>query len=222
MVARRLRASMAAIAARSIDAMYRDPFWDARFGERGRRFSDEDARRHVQYLAEAVETSYAEPFAIYARWLRSVLTTRGMCSLHIHDNFSRLGDALREEAPEMFQASEPHLEAGRLALLPDEPVALALHQAAVSAPRVASREPFIDDEAFLLSYLADAVTLGRADTFARHLEWICGEADRRGADCRARLERTLTAVEAAARTAGPLAGEFLAAARMACSRTSQA
>lgn len=208
--ARQLRGMVEAIGARSIEAMYRDPFWAARFGDRGRRFAEEDGRRHVQYLAEAIETAHDAPFMAYARWLRSVLTTRGMCSLHIYDNFARLADALREEDDTLFAAADPYLAAGARALIPADADAAELHRAALLVGGTGA-VPFLDQPRFLLSYLADALDAGSVDSLATHVEWLAAEADRRGAAAAARLAATVerVCIEAAAT---PRAVALLAAA----------
>jgi hypothetical protein len=41
---------------RAIEEMYRDPFWEDRFGARGRKFAAEDGEHHVVYLVQALET----------------------------------------------------------------------------------------------------------------------------------------------------------------------
>jgi hypothetical protein len=191
-LAARLLTEAASIGRASIALCYTDGFWMARFGDRGRRFADEDGLRHAQYLAEAIESGSSEPFVIYARWLRSVLTTRGMCTLHIHDNFVRLGMVLRNTDRPLFDAAVPHLDAGVRALAP-EGLAGTLHQAAVDGHRDGGEDAFIDDPSFVLSYLSDAVAAGTGEHFLAHLRWVCAECDRRGA--RERLDRTLDQVE---------------------------
>lgn len=191
-LAARLLTEAASIGRASIALCYTDGFWMARFGDRGRKFADEDGLRHAQYLAEAIESGTSEPFVIYARWLRSVLTTRGMCTLHIHDNFVRLGMVLRNFDRPLFDAAMPHLDAGVRALVPEGPAG-ALHQAAVSSHRDGGDDAFVDDPAFLLSYVSDAVAAGTSEHFLAHLRWLCTECDRRG--IRDRLEHTLTQVE---------------------------
>ncbi len=45
-----LEALTPALSRRCTDAMYADPFWQARFGQRGRHHADEDSGYHVRYL----------------------------------------------------------------------------------------------------------------------------------------------------------------------------
>jgi hypothetical protein len=48
-----LKARGGELADRSIEEMYRDPFWLLRYGEGGRKYALEDGRRHLSYLIEA-------------------------------------------------------------------------------------------------------------------------------------------------------------------------
>lgn len=115
-LADRIEARKQEIAARACDMMYEDPFWAARFGERGRKFSAEDGAYHVTYLLEALRSGNPGVIESYARWLRTVLVTRGMCSRHLAQNFARLAEAIRgigiegaEPALAMLRAAEEAL-----------------------------------------------------------------------------------------------------------------
>src|SRR5262245_56511924 len=132
-LAQRLLDSAQSFGHAAIALCYTDGFWKARFGDRGRRFADEDGVRHSQYLAEAIETGDRAPFATYARWLRTVLTTRGMCTLHIHDNFVRLGTVMRNADRELFDAAALHLDAAVQVLVPDGPAG-DLYRLAANGP----------------------------------------------------------------------------------------
>jgi hypothetical protein len=84
-----------ALSLRVIARMYADnPFWIERFGERGRVHADADAGRHVEHLVTALRTDSSAVFVGYARWLQSVLTTRGMCTRHLTDNFDLLAQEI--------------------------------------------------------------------------------------------------------------------------------
>src|SRR3954465_800704 len=87
------------LADRALEAMYRDPFWDARFGERGRRYAREDNVHHIAYLVQALRAASVDLLTNYARWLQRVLTTRGMCSRHIGENFERVAEGIGDAAP---------------------------------------------------------------------------------------------------------------------------
>ena len=78
-----------------LDRMYENPFWMQKYGERGRRFADEDSPFHLKYLDQALAANDLAVFQKYAKWLRSVLVSRGMCSEHLGENFSLLAEAIK-------------------------------------------------------------------------------------------------------------------------------
>lgn len=69
-----------------------------RYGERGRRFADQDSLHHLRYLDQALAAGAPRIFEKYALWLRSVLVSRGMCSAHLADNFRLLAAAIRDDS----------------------------------------------------------------------------------------------------------------------------
>lgn len=170
-----LRARGAELSKRAIAEMYRRPFWRERFGDRGRRHSDDDGRHHVSYLVEALEAKDPEIMRRYSRWLQPVLTTRGMCTRHLDENFELLGRVIREDLGPADDALE-YLQAAREALIyPDglgrelQLVAGVLVKDVVLAPHVTPEDA--DD---LVSYLADAAALARVDLFAAHAQFLDG------------------------------------------------
>jgi hypothetical protein len=92
-----LRTHAGRLNGRVVAEMYENPFWEDRFGARGRRFAKEDGESHVANLVVALEGRSPPMLASYARWLQRVLTTRGMCSRQLAENFQRLAAAIREE-----------------------------------------------------------------------------------------------------------------------------
>ncbi|RYZ35038.1 MAG: hypothetical protein EOO71_36955 [Myxococcaceae bacterium] len=180
------------LATASIQPLYADPFWDARYGpQRARRFGDEDAVFHVRYLVQALDAQRPAIMEDYARWLRTLLVTRGMCSLHLDQHFEGLQAALQAEG--FGPGSQPHayVQAGRDALRhPGEPArrledaSPALIQAVARrledglAP--GNRQPLEQETRLHLSYLSDAVALDRADLWEAHLQWYAGFWPQRG------------------------------------------
>lgn len=148
---------------RVVAEMYEDPFWQERFGERGRRYAEQDGQYHVSYLVSALALSNPDILTGYARWLQSLLVSRGMCSRHIAENFERLARAIAIEVPDaepaiaMLHAAREALryDAGLARELQDRSEALvdaaAAHQDPPSIPR--------DHAVSLLAYLADAMAL---------------------------------------------------------------
>lgn len=185
------------IARRAMAIMYANPFWDDRFGARGRRFAEEDGRHHVAYLCEALRQGSTEPLERYARWLQSVLTTRGMCSAHLDENLERIGGIiLSEELPE-GNVAVSFLDAARRALcyapgsardVQDASDAIGVEvRRTLSSANPRWRDEWGHDSASRLtatvewpvSYLADAVHLGRDDQLAGYLAWLADFAARR-------------------------------------------
>lgn len=215
-----LEARAAELADGALAEMYADPFWDARFGERGRRFSGEDGRYHLRYLVEALRAGTPETLVQYARWLQSVLTTRGMCSAHLAENFERIAQAIRASV-EGGEPAVAYLRAAEEALQYQEGPARDVQEASGAiAALLAQRLPPLGADGglhaggpsraaeprTLLSYLADAIALGRPEIFVDHLAWLAGFLERRGAP-RDRLNRLLSAMESALDLLPPAARE---------------
>ena len=215
----RLEASAPELARRSIAEMYDNPFWQERFGSRGRENADRDGQYHVSYLIQALAARDASVLTNYARWLQTLLVSRGMSSRHIAENFDRLARAIRREVPE----SEPALEllaAATGALVYDvgparelqtlaPPLArvvvdelershTAWFAAASSYPSLASLESieqaerarFENEVLDFIAYLADALNAGRPELFVRHALWTHAYQVRRRAPL-TRVEQTL-------------------------------
>lgn len=180
-LAARIREEGPRISARVMEEMWQDPFWEKRFGQRGRARAKEDAAFHVEYLAQAVEMSDVDVMKRYAFWLQTILTTRGMSTRHLDDNFARLAEALARHLPETEAAVE-YLEGARSALRHAEGPARELQDA---CDRLSPREEI----RYVLAHLADAIALGRPDVFAAHAKWLrdVGDGDR--------VEEALAAVE---------------------------
>lgn len=178
------------LANRAFERMYENPFWDARFGERGRSFSAEDGQYHVTYLVEALRSGNQRVFTRYARWLQSVLTTRGMCSLHLAENFARLSGVIAESGIRNPVYAVAMLDAGVAALRYDSGAARAVqeevdallshtpgainatHPNLPSVTTIPGREQVARDMPYLLSYLADALALDRPGVFVDHARWL--------------------------------------------------
>jgi hypothetical protein len=146
------------LSARVVAEMYRDPFWETRFGARGRHFAEEDGRYHVTYLAQALIASDPEVLTRYAGWLRTVLVSRGMCTRHLIENYQRLSDAIVESGLPDVEPAVLYLEHAVEALR-------YAHGPALLLQRLRGR----DDE--LLDFLIDAVAADRPDLFEQHVRY---------------------------------------------------
>ena len=191
-LAARIEARADALAARALARMYENPFWDARFGERGRRFAAQDQHHHLQHLGVALHVGHAETLVRYARWVQVVLTSRGMCSRHLAENFARLAEAIAADGIAEPGPALAYLRIAEEALTYDGGPARAVQEATPAmvddavadldarhpdwwAGRgEAGRARCRDDLASHLSYVADALALGRPDLFAAHVRWVAG------------------------------------------------
>jgi hypothetical protein len=208
--------------------MYLDPFWDQRFGERGRRFAEEDNLHHISYLVQTLRTDSAELLTAYVRWLQRVLTTRGMCSRHIEENFERLAEAMHAEQIADAGPALTLLDAASAALAYDDGPAQAVQRAAGQASEqiaktVAERHAswpagldgsgrswYQNDARYLLSFLADALANERPDRFAEHVRWANGFYARQGRPSRYLAELLSALDESLQETLGD-AGEAVSA-----------
>lgn len=79
------------IVERVVEGIYQDmPELLDKFGERGRIKCMEDNYHHIKHLESARNLEADEFFIDYALWLNNLLTTRGMHTKHVVDNFERL------------------------------------------------------------------------------------------------------------------------------------
>ena len=79
------------------DGIYRDyPILLEKYGERGRQKCKEDNEHHIKYLQTAASMDEEKYFVDYAHWLNGILTSRGMKTEHLIDNFQRLIGALEK------------------------------------------------------------------------------------------------------------------------------
>ena len=76
------------------DGIYKDyPILLEKYGERGRQKCKEDNEHHIKYLQTAAAMDEEKYFVDYAHWLNGILTSRGMKTEHLIDNFQRLKNA---------------------------------------------------------------------------------------------------------------------------------
>ena len=198
------------LARRSVQAACTGPFWDERFGERGRRYIDEDAGHHIDQLLTALKAGHPSVFARYARWLQSVLTHRGMCTRHIEEHLQALADAIDDVG--IVDAGRPraYVEAGIHALLYGAAPARTVQDRADGlAANIEVRTTRLErllppqrvrrDASFLLSYLSDALALESPQVFVDYAVWIAPFHARHGASSRY-LASMLAALDEALRT----------------------
>ncbi|RKG97557.1 hypothetical protein [Corallococcus carmarthensis] len=229
-VSLQVEARTAFLASNSVQALYEDPFWAARYGlPRARRFGDEDAVFHVRYLVQALDATRPAILEDYARWLRTLLVTRGMCSLHLDQHFEGLARALQAEGFGPDSLPHTYVQAAREALRYKEGPAHTLEEdsaAIISAvvrrtesPLPPGSRPRLEQEVRLqLSYLSDALALDRADLWDAHLQWYAGFWPQRGL-APLTLLQTLDALKAALTDEHPEALSLLARAPVSWEET---
>ncbi|HEU0032329.1 MAG TPA: hypothetical protein VFQ53_16975 [Kofleriaceae bacterium] len=199
---------------RVLGEMYQNPFWQERFGERATTHGRQDGMYHVQYLVQALTSNDATILESYARWLQQVLTTRGMCTRHLAENFERLAAAITEECWADSAPAVAMLDAARAALrYPDGPARALQDQAPAIARSAADalyakhpewlarwgeagRERCADDLQYHLAYLADSIALGMPEVFTSYVTWIAAFLERRQIP-RAHLDESLAALRSA-------------------------
>ncbi|MFG6148123.1 hypothetical protein [Halobacillus sp. B23F22_1] len=89
--------------------------WD-RFGQNGRDRTEEDNYHHIDHLYTAYEMNSAEYFLDYTTWLENVLTSRGVGTDLIIDNFERLVCHIKMMDWEPEQEKESFINHLKLAL----------------------------------------------------------------------------------------------------------
>lgn len=190
-----LRSQAITLGERAVEEMYRNPFWEARFGERGRKFASEDGQYHLRYLCQALDDRNPQVMRNYVQWLQGVLTARGMCTRHLEENFLRLRRLISEHVASSLPAQamlDEAVAALRYALpapleLQQRTDALAERATVLCAPLhpewstpagAAGRERCVDDGRYHLSYLADSLALARPELFTAYVQWVAGFLER--------------------------------------------
>lgn len=80
-----------------VEEIYADyPYLWEKFGQNGRERTEEDNYHHLDHLYAAYEMNSSNFFMDYTNWLNNVLTSRGVGTYLIVDNFERLVRILEE------------------------------------------------------------------------------------------------------------------------------
>lgn len=194
-LARRLEQRTTELSRRCIEAMYRDPFWQARFGDRGRRHAEEDSAYHVKYVVAALRAGDRAVFENYTIWLRGVLASRGMCSWHLAESFRQLTLAL---GAEQIMGAEPAAEllaVGGHALEyhagPAAPLTAHAQELKARVEQQLGGEGYRLDE--LLSFVQDGLSRGDSSALPRHVAFLQSTLSSEPLE-RAQLHDTLSAL----------------------------
>jgi hypothetical protein len=172
--------------------LYRGPFWKARYGERGLRFTRQDSELNLKRLATAIAVDNPDSLTDYYRWLRGLLVFRGMCTRHLRETLDCTGRLLKQALPGQWKligvyhnASYQGLNyqtASAAALQEQETdIAIAVTNRLFSPARVAhlhtaptenARQACLRDNLYHLSYLADAVEMAAPAIFENYLSFL--------------------------------------------------
>jgi hypothetical protein len=182
---------------RVLAEMYTNPFWFERFGERATVHGRKDGRFHIDYLIQALGSDDPQIMVNYARWLQQVLTSRGMCTRHLAENFDRLAAAIADagwpdgaRAVAMLEAATAGLRYARGAAreLQERTSELIVttvdalydrHPEWLARSGEAGRTRCADDVHYHLSYAADAIANDAPTRFVEYVTWISGFLARR-------------------------------------------
>jgi len=193
----RLARDAPALSASVLAAMHEHPFWLERFANDARKFAAEDGQQHVAHVMQAVSARDPAVLTRYARWRRSLLTARGLCTLHLEQYFERLARAIGATIDDAAVATE-YLREACLALCYDRDPARELQEAmprladaaaaeferahphAISVWGTRGEVAHRDDILHYLSYLSDAAEGLEVDGFSNYVEFVYSNAIERG------------------------------------------
>jgi len=102
------------------------PEWDARYGERGRRFCTDDCCFHIEFLAGAIEADAPQAFRDYVQWTARMLGARNIDAHSMEESLAQIEihiSPLLQPADRDVVAA--FLASGRQACAQPEPVSAA-------------------------------------------------------------------------------------------------
>jgi hypothetical protein len=199
-----ITASRDELANKIVAECYRNPFWEARYGERGRARSLEDALHNLDNLSASLRLDLPAELVSYYRWLRDVLAPRGISGEHMREILRAQAAVLAESLlPDQAAITSAWFEHAAASLVYEHPFALAVASGEVeivagALGRLATesaeqgtqlsneagqgrREHEAQDLRYYLSYLSDAIALGKPDLFTGYTSWVAGTLAQEGA-----------------------------------------
>lgn len=209
------------------DEMYQNPFWEARYGEKGKKHTRLDTNYHINQLVTSLAMDLPSLSVQYYHWLQGLLVYRGMCTLHIRDTIDCMARQFSRLIPESWPGIEPYLRAGEQGLVYEHPGCAALLQAEMDIARATTNRMFqqartgkpIDERAFAaglrdnryhLSYLADTVANQLEDAFDKYIVFLTGFLPQHGVSLAALFEDLQVLSEEINATLPPdMAGPFI-------------
>jgi hypothetical protein len=113
----------------AVTKLWANPFWQDRFGERGKRYFYEDSNYHIDALITVIQLDLPQFLTEHYTWLRGVLVHRGMCSRHLLQTLSTFDEQLAAQLPAIWGLIQPYAAAAYNGLVYADPVCQALAQA---------------------------------------------------------------------------------------------
>lgn len=158
---------------------YQNPFWEARFGEKGRKHTQKDSNYNLRHLITAIAVDYPPSLSEHYRWLRGLLVYRGMCTRHVRETIDLIGRELSARMPDLWPDIALFHDASYAGLAYEHPLCQALEERESEITRAVThrllhpapfqptggdseqvRQIYLRETGYHLSYLIDAVQFG--------------------------------------------------------------
>jgi len=163
-----------------------NPFWEKRYGERGRKFILQDLHFNIDFLTAAVRLSSPASLSDYYRWQQEMLVARGLCTRHLRETQEETHSRLMELLPDHSEFLQPFFDASEAGLTYAQPDCLLLDKLELQIAEAVTGRIYSDpqpdnflkrqrctrDTRYYLSYLLDAVALDQPERFAEMMTWI--------------------------------------------------
>ena len=168
---------------RMLADLYHNPFWDARFGEKGRIYAVQDSGYHIDYLLTAIKANDPQVYGAYWAWFRPLMVQRGICTRHLVDTLTSLGQHLIAEVAQDDRLLAVYLGAARqaldydlpacreLAALENQIVKDVLVRAGPFSPQNPSHPSTETEILYVLSYLQDGAISENPEILKNYLHW---------------------------------------------------
>ena len=198
----RIEAVREQLVERVLADLYPNPFWDDRYGQRGRQLCREDNHYHLDFMVASIRLNSPSALADYYKWLQLLLVRRGMCTYHIRQNMDQMGQHLEALLPMDWPLIGVFHRAGYTGFHYDHPgcQALAERQEAIAESTTAhmyasnsfweqefgprGRALCREDNLYHLSYLQDSLGADAPRLFGTYLDWLTEFLGKRGVDSR--------------------------------------
>jgi len=176
----------------TVTQLWANPFWQDRFGERGKRYFYEDSNYHIDTLITVIHMDSPQFLTQHYAWLRGVLVHRGMCSRHLLQTLTVFDEQVAAQLPTFWDSIRAYAATAYDGLVYADPACQILAQAeerlAVQVTqRILQEKPAwalrlgtrgealcYEDVRYHLSFLQDALGFQEPQIFTDYLAWISG------------------------------------------------